>query len=270
MGFLEEVVGEARREVENADYGSGVAPLPSGSDSRRSFSSAILADSKDGALVVEYKRASPGQPRPNLPTRTVSEFLERTRHAGATAYSCLATRSRFDGSPFDVRDLAGLSKRPVLFKDFVVDRRQIDLAARCGAGAVLLIARLEEMGFLREPLAALAEHAHRLGLEVLLEFHARTELSRASGVGADVYGVNSRDLDSLSIDRATAEATLLEAVRRGFRPLLGLSGVEGRADAQRFWRTGVDGILVGTAVARSSDPAKFLSTLRRTEAGGSR
>jgi indole-3-glycerol phosphate synthase len=78
-----------------------------------------------------------------------------------------------------------------------------------------------------------------------------------------MYGVNVRDLDSLAIDRPTAEATLEAARAAGRRPLLGLSGVETPADAGRLWTRGADGILVGTAVARATDPRVFLDSLRR-------
>jgi len=86
-------------------------------------------------------------------------------------------------------------------------------------------------------------------------------------VAADMYGVNVRDLDTLTIDPATAEATLGAAAAAGRRPLIGLSGVERPEDAARFWDRGADGILVGTAVARSSDPGKFLDSLARDPRG---
>jgi indole-3-glycerol phosphate synthase len=268
MGFLEEIVRETHRSVNDPAYGEGLPRDTAGP--RPSLRRAVEGDRKRGALVVEYKRISPGHPRPLLPARSVKQFLDSTKPAKPTAYSCLATGPRFDGSPRDVAELAGSTDRPVLFKDFVVDRRQVNAAARSGASAVLLIARLETEGHSVEPLSSLAGTAHDLGLEVVLEFHARTELSRAAGVAADVYGVNTRNLDSLAIDRNTAEATLREARNLGLRPLLGLSGVAQPSDAQRFWDEGVDGILVGSAVARAADPAEFLATLRRPPAGAAR
>ena len=86
---------------------------------------------------------------------------------------------------------------------------------------------------------------------------------------ADVYGVNARNLDTLTIDRSTADATLRAADAQGLHPLLGLSGVESAGDARRFWDHGADGILVGTSVARARDPAGFLSTLVRPSSRGS-
>lgn len=265
MGFLSEIVRETRLSIENPAYGR---PLPDrGPQHRPSFRASVERDRDRGSLVVEYKRVSPGQVDPVLPVRSVREFLAATVAADVSAYSCLATIPRFDGSPSDVAEVARATGRPVLFKDFVVDRRQVEVAARTGASAILLIARLDDEGHLSEPLASLAEAAHRMGLEVLLEFHARAELSRAANVSADVYGVNTRDLDTLTIDRRTAARTIREARDRGLSPLLGLSGVESPRDALRFWNEEVDGILVGGAVARASDPAKFLASLHRAPGG---
>lgn len=265
-GFLAEILRAVREEVRAKGYLESLPPAPPAPPP--SLSAAVRHDAARGALVVEYKRASPGRAESHLPFRPVAEFLRATDAAPVSGYSCLATRARFEGSLGDVRALAASTGRPVLFKDFVVEPAQLEAARRTGASAVLLIARLETEGRLAHSLADLARGAHERGLEVLLEFHAKSELSAARGVAADMYGVNVRDLDSLRIDRTTAEATLAAARTRGLRPLLGLSGVEGPADALRFWRAGVDGILVGSAVAQAAEPAPFLASLVRAEAGG--
>ena len=267
MGFLEEIVRETHRSIAEPSYGKGLPERTPGA--RPSFRAAVERDRDQGALVVEYKRVSPGHPEPILPSRSISQFLESTNEAHPSAYSCLAAIPRFDGSPTDVAELVRSTPRPVLFKDFVIDRRQIGVAARTGASAVLLIARLETGGGIAESLASLANAAHREGLEVLLEFHSWSELSRAANVAADVYGINTRNLDTLTIDRPTAMETLREARSLGLRPLLGLSGVADADDARCFWEEDVDGILVGSAVARAPDPGGFLSTHRRPASGGS-
>jgi len=266
MGFLDSIVTEVRRSIPTPEY---TAHVPNRAERRAgSFRRSIEADERHRALVVEYKRVSPGQADPRLPARAVRDFLGATASAPVASYSCLATIPEFRGAPSDVAALARDSPLPVLFKEFVFDRRQLEVAARTGASAVLLIARLPGEGRKVEPLPDLADAAHRLGLEVLLEFHHRTELSRGADVAADVYGVNSRDLDTLAIDRSVAFETLRAADRQGLRPLLGLSGVESPADALAFWDANVDGILVGTAVARSPAPAEFLRSLRDVRGGG--
>lgn len=265
--FLSTVVRQVRADSGSSEYERGVprtAPRQ-----RPGFRAAIERAAGHGALVVEYKRASPGSPTPFPSPRSVEEFVGATGPADVAAYSCLATRHGFDGSPALVAELAAASGRPVLFKEFVVGPRQIEVAARTGAAAILLIARLESTGLLDAPLADLARTAHRLGLEVVLELHDSAELSRAGAVRADVYGVNVRDLATLAFDRPKAFHTIDLAVRRGLRPLLGLSGVAGPADASAFWSHGCDGILVGTAVARSARPAPLLRSLRRSPEGPS-
>jgi indole-3-glycerol phosphate synthase len=265
--FLEEVVGHVRADSASPRYELGVPPrrqVPP-----RSLRSAVERQARDGALVVEYKRGSPGYSGALPPARTIPEFLRATRAVGVAAYSCLATAHRFDGAPARVAELALATPRPVLFKEFVLNVRQLDIAARCGAAAVLLVARLEAEGFVERPLAELAREAHRRGLEVLLEMHDAEELSRADGVAADVFGVNVRNLATLELERPVAHAAIDLAVRRGLRPLLGLSGVESAKEASAFWSRGCDGILVGTAVALASDPRTLLAGLRRTAPGAS-
>jgi indole-3-glycerol phosphate synthase len=264
MGFLQEIVEEVRSDVARGDYRSEPLPI----DRPRSpggLRAALLRDASAGALLVEYKRASPGASPPELPSRSPLDFLAATRSAAVAGYSCITTRARFGGSVTDLATLARHTDRPVLFKDFVVDPRQIEAAARAGASAVLLIARLEAQGLLAASLEELSAAAHARGLEVLLELHAKSELRRAADVPADVYGVNVRDLDTLRLEREVAAETIRAAAH--LRPLLGLSGVASPEDARRFWALGVDGILVGTSVARSSDPVALLGSLRAARTG---
>jgi len=264
VGFLHEIVERTATEISRPEYGRFSAPS---FGPRSSLRDAIRSSGAPGALLVEFKRHSPGSDPPALPVRSPPEFVEATEPVGVAGYSCLATAHRFGGSPDDVASLAAATRRPVLFKDFVIDPRQVEVARRAGASAILLIARLESEGLVRVPLAELARVAHSHHLEVLLEFHEKAELRQAVGVSADMFGVNVRDLDTLRMEPSVAAATLRAA--DGLRPLVGLSGVGSAADARRFWDLGVDAILVGSAVARAVDPASFLSTLRRTAPGGS-
>jgi len=265
VGFLDEIVRATRETVASPTYLSGLGPRRTRERSIR-MSDAIRRTGASGAVLVEFKRVSPGSASPALPARTPAEFVRLAEPGGVVGYSCIATVPRFDGAPADVAALASATSRPVLFKDFVVDRVQLDAAVRAGADAVLLIARLASEGFLEVPLPELASEAHARGLEVLLEFHQKAELRQAVDVGADMFGVNARDLDTLRMEPDVAESTLRAAT--GLRPLLGLSGVSSSSDARRFWNAGADGILVGSAAARSGDPAAFLRSLHRGSGGG--
>lgn len=258
-GFLAEVVAKVVEDVRREEYAAGVPP-PS-LEPRASLRNAIVDARPKGAVLVEYKRISPGAPNPVLPGRSLDDFVRATEGGGIAGYSCLATRPRFDGSPKDVAELAAITSKPILFKDFVVGTRQLDVAVAAGASAVLLIERLETDGLLELPISELTRAAHERGLEVLLELYDPSEISGARDVPADIYGVNARDLDTLTVDRAHAERTLEAAWEGGLTPLLGLSGIERPVDARRYLDSGADGVLVGTAAARAPDPAEFLRSL---------
>jgi len=261
MGFLSEVVEATRERIRRADYLTAL-PTDTAASRRASLTGAIRRDRNRGALLVEYKRVSPGADLPRLPVRTPAEFVAATAPGAVAGYSCIATEYRFEGSVRDVAEVARATERPVLFKDFVIDPIQLEAATLAGASAVLLVARLAAEGLLELPLAELAREAHERRLEVVLEFHHRSELKQAAGVAADVYGVNVRDLDTLRLEPDVAVATIREA--NDLRPLLGLSGVASPEDARRFWDAGTDGILVGSAAARSPDPGAFLRSLHRS------
>jgi len=260
MGFLANMVAATRATLSRPEYLAGLPTAMRGAT--RSLREVVAGAGPRGALLAEFKRRSPGATVPDLAQRTMESFVSQTAAAGIDGYSCLASGPEFGGGPSDVADLVGRTSKPVLFKDFIVDPVQIEAAARAGASAVLLIARLELAGLLTTPLRALATAAHDRGLEVLLEWHGRAELRQTEDVPADVYGVNVRDLDTLEIRRRVGEETMRAA--GAFHPLIGMSGVEGPEEARRFWDAGADGILVGTALARADDPRAFLESLRRT------
>ena len=259
MGFIRDITDGIRDGLSRGDYRVAGPATVVGSPPR--LSSAIRARAAEGALLVEFKRVSPGSVSPELPVRTPTELVGLLARAPVAGYSCIVTGPRFGGSVRDVQELVAATDLPVLFKDFVIDPAQIACARQVGASAILLIARLEAEGLLSAPLTELTRAAHRAGLEVVLELHAGSELSLAAGVEADVYGVNVRDLDTLRLEPEVAAATLRAAA--DLRPMLGLSGVAGPDDARRFWSLGTDGILVGSAIARSSDPAGFVRALGR-------
>jgi indole-3-glycerol phosphate synthase len=262
-GFLRDIVAQVRDDVDRGRYAVERTPLRATRGAR--LSEAVRREGVRGALLVEYKRVSPGASIPRLPHRTPVEFVARTGVPGLAGYSCLATRPQFEGSVGDVVAVAHATELPVLFKDFVVEPGQVDAAADAGAAAILLIARLEDERLLGRPLTSLAERARGRGLEVLLELHARSELRHVERVNPEMVGVNVRDLDTLRMEPEVAADTVRAA--RTHRPLLGLSGVATAEDARRFWSLGVDGILVGSSVARAKDPAAFLRSLARPTEG---
>ena len=205
-----------------------------------------------GAVIAELKPRSPSEGR--LLHRPAQVVLDAYRRGGAAALSILTDADHFDGSP-DLLIQAHRQGLPTLMKDFIVDERQLDCAARCGASAVLLIERC----LTPDRRDALIEAAHARGLEVLLEVFDAAERDRAIASEADLIGVNARDLDTLRVDPDTARA-LLAGIDR---PSLLLSGIQDRADQRAAMAAGADGVLVGSHLVRAPDPALWLTALRR-------
>ncbi len=257
MGFLDQILPEVSESIHRRDYAAGLPASRTGSPS--SLRESIRERRTALAVVAEYKRVSPGYVDARLPERSIRDFIRLAEGHRIAGFSALACGPRFEGSPRQVWELAHGTPLPVLFKDFVVDPVQIDAAARSGAAAILLIARLEREKWINTSLAELAHRAHERGLEVLLEFHDPREVELAGGIPADLYGVNVRDLDTLRMEPARTEETFHRAA--ALRPLLVLSGVRNPDDAARFRRLGTDGLLVGTALAKSADPVNFLEEL---------
>ncbi len=263
MAFLGDLLPRVAADVASAGYLEGLPEVPR--VRAPSLRQAVLNAPDGWAVLVERKHESPGSTEPTLPSMPLDAFVAAVHAGGADGLSCLATGPSFRGSPREVADVVRRSGLPVLFKDFVIDPRQVEAAYRSGASAVLLIARLETGGFLELPLSELAALARARGLEVLLELHGVEEWPVADEIAVDLYGVNLRDLDTLRFDPEIAEATLRAA--GAHRPTLGLSGVSTPAEAERFRSWGADGLLVGTGFARAADPIRFLRELRVRSTG---
>jgi indole-3-glycerol phosphate synthase len=146
---------------------------------------------------------------------------------------------------------------PIIRKDFIVDERQIAQARLSGADAILLIVACLEDGQLRD----LQGFARDLALDVLVEVHDADEAVRALSAGADLVGVNNRDLRDFSISLDTT-FELLPALLGGGRVVVSESGISTREDCQRLEAAGVDAVLVGEALMTSKQPESAIKKLR--------
>ncbi|WP_193569342.1 MULTISPECIES: indole-3-glycerol phosphate synthase [Halostella] len=204
----------------------------------RSLPDALAAAEADGRVpvIAEVKPTSP-----TTEGTTDADPVELARamvDGGAAALSVLTEPEHFDGSPENLRRVREAVDVPVLRKDFVLREAQLDAVA---ADVVLLIAR-----FVDDDLADLIEAAHDRGFQVLVEVHTREELERAVDAGADVVGVNNRDLAKLEVDLSTFER-VAGAAPRGVT-LIAESGIATRDDVTRMRAAGADGLLVGSAI----------------------
>ncbi len=176
------------------------------------------------------------------------EAARAYERGGAKAISVLTEPHRFGGSLLDlkrVREAVGL---PLLRKDFVVDPFMLEEARAHGASAALLIVAL-----LGELTGAYLEEARRLGLEALVEVHTERELEIALEAGAEVLGVNNRDLATLRIDLATAPRLGRLARKRGFGGVLVAESGYSRKEELRALEGLFDAVLIGTSLMRSPD-----------------
>ena len=206
-------------------------------------------------IIAEFKRASPslGDIAPGADPAERAAAYER---GGAAAMSVLCDAARFKGSPDDLRRAASASSLPLLAKDFITAPERLEEVAAAGAAAALLIVRyLDDAA-----LAALLARTRALGMDALVETRSGEEIARAVAAGADIIGVNSRDLETLSVDIAVAER-LLGRIPDGV-VRVAESGVATRADVERLAAAGADAFLVGTALMRAADPAEKLMELK--------
>ena len=207
------------------------------------------------AWIAEIKRRSPsrGEIRPGADPVDIARAYERS---GAAAISVLTDSERFGGSLDDLRLVRAAVSIPVLRKDFLVSPLMVAEARAATADACLLI-----VAMLSDPeLAAGLAAARELGMEPLVEAHDGAELDRALVAGARIVGVNNRDLHSLEIDLATAEARLPRLPAGVVR--VAESGIHSRADRDRMRTAGADALLVGTSLMTAEDPGAALAALR--------
>jgi indole-3-glycerol phosphate synthase len=206
------------------------------------------------AVIAEFKRRSPsaGTLREQADLHEVIPAYER---GGASALSVLTERRNFGGSLEDLWLARGLCALPVLRKDFVVDEYQLLEARAAGADAVLLIVAALDGGELRSLHAA----AGALGLDVLVEVHDRDELERALGLGAELIGINNRDLRDFSVD--VGRTTLLMGSVPGGVTVVSESGISSAGQLRGLEREGVQAVLVGESLMRSPDPRRALERL---------
>ena len=213
-----------------------------GSDERvtvdaRSFADALEAAERDGRvpLIAEVKPTSPtteGESREDP-----VELAERMVAGGAAALSVLTEPEHFGGSPDALRAIREAVDVPVLRKDFILREEQLDTVE---ADLILLIARFVD------DLEGLLAAARERGFQVLVETHTESEVDEAVAAGADIIGVNNRDLAQLEVDLGTFER-VAESVPES-ATLIAESGIEDSNDAARMRAAGADALLVGSAI----------------------
>jgi indole-3-glycerol phosphate synthase len=216
------------------------------------FSDALAAPGLRAIAEVKRRSPSAGDLRPDAdPARLAAQF----GNAGAAAVSVLVDE-RFGGSFDDLNAARAATAAPLLAKGFFTEELDLLKAKLAGADASLLL--LRDMDDQRA--AALLSYARELGIELLVEAHDADELQRAVALGAEVIGVNARDLSTFEIDRR-AQLELIARLREHDAVVVAESGVHTRAQGAAAELAGADAILVGSALMRADDPAAKLREL---------
>ncbi|WP_119717209.1 indole-3-glycerol phosphate synthase TrpC [Cognatilysobacter tabacisoli] len=211
-------------------------------------------DAGDAAVIAEIKKASPskGVIRKDFHPAQIAASYER---GGAACLSVLTDVDFFQGSNLFLGEARGACSLPVIRKDFIVDPYQVYEARVIGADAILLIVAALEDG----PMIEMANLAHELGMDVLVEVHDIDELERALQTDCQLIGVNNRNLRTFEVSLETTLA-LKQAVPPD-RTLVTESGIATRDDVQRMRAAGVHSFLVGETFMREPDPGVALQRL---------
>jgi indole-3-glycerol phosphate synthase len=258
---LAEILKSTREEVERRkrETPSQESADPSrGADAAGRPAERRLRDALTGpgiGVIAEFKRRSPsaGTLREDA---DIGEIVSAYERGGASALSVLTEGPHFDGSLADLRAARGASALPILRKDFIVDPYQLGEAVLAGADAVLLIVA----ALSTKELAELHDRARAVGLDVLVEVHDREELHGALEVGADLLGINNRDLRDFSVD-VERTSQLMGDVPSGVT-VVSESGIATADQLLALEQQGVDAVLVGESLMRAGDPELALRTLR--------
>jgi indole-3-glycerol phosphate synthase len=251
---LDRIVAETRDEVDRRKRAAPRTPAgpPVPEPGSRSLAAALRGQGI--GVIAEFKRRSPSAGTLREGAR-VGEMVAAYADGGAIAASILTEGPNFGGRLEDLAEARAACELPLLRKDFIVDPFQLQEARAGGADAVLLI--VAALGV--QELAELHTLARSLGLEVLVEVHDRAQARIALDAGAEIVGVNNRDLRDFSVDVGRTEQ-VLEALGEDVL-VVSESGIAGPEQLARLRSLGVHGVLVGELLMRAEDPATTLRGL---------
>ena len=226
----------------------------------RGFRTALDRGAEQLGIIAEIKKASPsaGVIDPNFdPFKQARMYID----GGASCMSILTDENYFQGSLSYLTKIAAEPTVPLLRKDFTIHEVQIHEAIVAGADAILLIVAALDDATLKH----LYNTAKELQLDVLVEVHNLPEMERALDLGADLIGVNNRNLKTFEVDLGTTEK-LAEEVPESVL-LVSESGIKSPADAQRVLDAGASAILVGETLMRAHVPAEAIGEYLDLKAG---
>ena len=260
MNKLSEIIAKKRERVATAKVNVPLDTLRVAANQRRAESvahslRAALSNSARTNIIAEFKRRSPSKGIIRKKA-DITAIVREYGGGGAAAISVLTEEDYFDGSLDDLRAVRSITTLPILRKDFIFDEYQIYESAAAGADALLLIvAALDDENLSK--LRKLAED--ELGMDALVEAHTRDDMRRAVDFGANIIGVNNRDLTTFDVSLETSIALAEMAPPDAI--LVSESGIQSPTDISTLHRAGYRGFLIGEALMKAGDAKTLLKQL---------
>ncbi|NDB47005.1 MAG: indole-3-glycerol-phosphate synthase [Nitrososphaeria archaeon] len=216
-----------------------------------------IQENKHASLITEVKFSSPSLGKIRQKSDPV-QIAQAMVDGGAKALSVLTQPHLFEGSPQYFMNIRKQVKIPMLMKDIIVDKVQIDAARKIGADYMLLIQSLFDQNFLKD-IDEFIDYGHKNGLKVLIEAHTKSEFANSLNTEADLVGINNRNLDTLKIDINTTKA-LLENNPQS-RIIVSESGIESPQDIKFLKQCGAGAFLIGSSIMKSENIKESVRSL---------
>jgi len=242
--ILKKLVNNSQIAIDDGVYDVDVNLQKSDQDFKQ-----IIASNTHATLLTEVKFASPSLGK----IRTIGDpavIAKQMIAGGSKALSILTQPHLFNGSPEYFIKVRQAVDVPLLMKDIMIDKIQIDAAKKIGADYMLVIQSLFDQKFLTD-IDEFIGYGHKQGLNILLEVHTREEFQNALKTEADIIGINNRNLDTLEIDLKTTESVL-----SGYdhsRLILSESGINTPEDIQYLKKSGANAFLIGSSIMKSDN-----------------
>ena len=246
IDFLDTLAKDALNNIESGYY----RHYRTVKQVQASLKAAILT-AKANAIIAEIKAASPsaGTIRNTVDVVATAQAMQR---GGATSLSVLTEPKHFNGSLQALSQARVAVNLPILMKDIIMVQKQIEVASKIGANAVLLIEALFDRGYCDVDVDHAIANAHGYGLEVLLEAHTEDEYIKAVQTKADLVGINNRNLATLKIDLNTTK-TILQRHGKNGKTVVSESGINSVSDLQFLRGCGADAFLIGSSIMLTQD-----------------
>ncbi|WP_381413528.1 indole-3-glycerol phosphate synthase TrpC [Staphylococcus epidermidis] len=250
MTILNEIIEYKKTLLERKYYDKKLETLQNnGNVKRRKLIDSLNYD-KTLSVIAEIKSKSPSVPQ--LPQRDLVQQVKDYQKYGANAISILTDEKYFGGSFERLNQLSKITSLPVLCKDFIVDKIQIDVAKRAGASIILLIVNILSDDQLKELYSYATNHN--------LEVHTISELERAHQINPKIIGVNNRDLKRFETD--VLHTNKLLKFKKSNCRYISESGFHTKEDVEKIVDSSIDGLLVGEALMKTNDLSQFLPSLK--------